>query len=139
MGPGSLRQLLSLPLAAIDFAAFGGTNFARLELMRGSEAEKELYGPLALIGHDAFQMAGMVNSILEEMPDPACKQVIISGGIKSFLDGYYLMEKIKLPAIYGQASSFLKYARGEYQELQQYVRLQVKGLVLAKDFLTIVK
>jgi len=32
MGPASLRALLELPLEAIEMAAFGGTNFARLEL-----------------------------------------------------------------------------------------------------------
>ena len=139
MGPESLRQLLSLPLAAIDFAAFGGTNFARLELMRASETEKELYGPLALVGHDAFQMVDMLNAILQDISDPPCKQVIISGGIKSFLDGYYLMGKLRLPSVYGQASSFLKYARGDYQELRLYISMQVKGLLLARDFLTVKK
>ena len=33
MGPESLRELLQLPLQAIEFAAFGGTNFARVELL----------------------------------------------------------------------------------------------------------
>ena len=31
----SLEELIKLPLSAIDFAAYGGTNFTKLELMRG--------------------------------------------------------------------------------------------------------
>lgn len=34
MGYQSLKALFQLPLAAVDFAASGGTNFARLELLR---------------------------------------------------------------------------------------------------------
>ncbi len=34
MGPQSLKRLLMLPLAAIEFGAFGGTNFAKLETIR---------------------------------------------------------------------------------------------------------
>lgn len=34
MGPKSMEALLNLPLEAIEFGAYGGTNFALLELMR---------------------------------------------------------------------------------------------------------
>ena len=34
MGPESLKRLLSLPLCAVEFAAYGGTNFSKLELLR---------------------------------------------------------------------------------------------------------
>ena len=64
-------------------------------------------------------------------------QVIISGGIGSFLDGYYLMNKLHLPSVYGQASGFLKHARGEYDELRDYVAAQVRGLEVAKAFLKV--
>lgn len=137
MGPESLRSLVNLPIAAIDFAAFGGTNFARLELMRSEPLEQEFYGPFAYIGHDAYEMVSMLNHILDENHSPACKQVIISGGIKSFLDGYYLINKCKLPAIYGQASAFLKYAREDYDQLKRFIEYQIRGLELASAFLTI--
>ena len=39
MGPESLKRLLQLPLPAIEFAAFGGTNFARVELLRVPNAQ----------------------------------------------------------------------------------------------------
>jgi len=80
----------------------------------------------------------MVNKIKEELGEKMiCKEVIISGGIKNFLDGYYLINKLNLSCVYGQASGFLKYARGDYQELYNYVQSQVDGLALAKAFLKV--
>ena len=57
-----------------------------------------------------------------------------SGGIKNFLDGYYLMEKLNANAIYGQASTLLKYAEQSYEVLQQFLQSQKDGLQLAKAF-----
>jgi len=34
MGPKSLNALVQMPLAAIEFGAFGGTNFSKLEVLR---------------------------------------------------------------------------------------------------------
>ena len=74
----------------------------------------------------------------EELGDKLrCHQVIISGGVKNFLDGYYLINKLELPSIYGQASSFLKHARGSYEDLQEYVAAQINGLELANAFLKV--
>jgi len=138
IGPESLRQLLGLPLAAIEFAAFGGTNFAKVELLRGETKQHELFESMTRIGHDALQMVNMVNQIVDNEPDMIrCRQLIISGGIKSFLDGYYLLKKSKLPAIYGQASGFLRHAMGDYGELKAYVESQVKGLQIAYAFLRV--
>jgi isopentenyl-diphosphate delta-isomerase len=138
MGYHSLRELLALPLAAIEFGAFGGTNFSRVEMLRNTAAGQDLLEPLARIGHDAGQMVHMVNSILDTEPDLVrCRQLIISGGVKTFLDGYYLTHKSALPAIYGQASGFLKHAREDYGQLKEFVEMQVKGLQLAYAFLRI--
>lgn len=139
MGMESLRALLKLPLAAIEFGAFGGTNFAKVEMLRNSEQPKELYEPLSLIGHDAAQMVDMINHILDEETgqDIRCNQLIISGGIKSFLDGYYLIKKSKMPAIYGQASTFLKYAREDYDILREFVQQQILGLQMAYAYLRV--
>ena len=60
MGYHSLKKLLQLPLAAIEFAANGGTNFAKLELLRGSTAKKELYNRLTNVGHSAEEMVNMI-------------------------------------------------------------------------------
>lgn len=139
MGPESLRALLHLPLQAIEFAAFGGTNFAKIELMRNPDSKTQLFEPLAQIGHSATQMIDWVNEIIATDDEVKCKEIIISGGIKNFLDGYYLMEKSSLPAIYGQASVLLKYAKESYEEVRAYLESQRKGLQLAKSFLRIRK
>ena len=138
MGYRSLKALFQLPLEAVDFAASGGTNFAMLELLRSDPKKMEWYKPLAHLGHSAEEMVLMTNQIKEELGDKMlCRQVIISGGIRNFLDGYYLTEKLNLPCVYGQASGFLKHARGGYEELHEYVAAQVKGLEIANAFLKV--
>ncbi|MCU0346815.1 MAG: isopentenyl-diphosphate delta-isomerase, partial [Saprospiraceae bacterium] len=138
MGPASLRALLQLPLQAVDFAAAGGTNFAKLELLRSEEAKAQTYGQLAQVGHTAAEMVQFTNQIAAELGDQMrCRQIIISGGIGGFLDGFYLMKKLQVSSVYGQASGFLKHARGSYEELREYVAAQVRGLELAEAFLKI--
>ncbi len=138
MGYHSLKALFQLPLEAIDFAANGGTNFALLELLRSGELQQQTFSNLATVGHSAEEMVGFTNMLVNELGEKMkCKQVIISGGIKNFLDGYYLLSKIQIPAIYGQASSFLQYAQESYELLQQYVELQVQGLAVAQSFLKV--
>lgn len=140
MGPQSLKALLQLPLAAIDFAANGGTNFAKLEMLR-SDADKRLaFESLANVGHSAEQMVDMTNALVEELGnDLACRQVIISGGVSSFLDGYYLMGKLNIKSVYGQASAFLRYAQADYETLRLYTQSQIDALQLAQAYLTIKK
>jgi len=138
MGYASMKALFQLPLAAVDFAASGGTNFAMLELLRSNPEKQSIYESLAKIGHSAEEMVEMVNKIKEELGESmVCKEVIVSGGVKNFLDGYYLINKLNLSCVYGQASGFLKYARGDYQNLYNYVQSQVDGLALAKAFLKV--
>lgn len=137
MGPKSLEALMKLPLSAIDFGAHGGTNFAMLEMLRGDKIKKELYEPIANIGHTANEMVELVNDILAKSKNYACQNFIISGGVKSFLDGYYLTRKINANAIYGQASALLKFAKEDYESLCEYLELQIKGLAMANTFLTI--
>jgi isopentenyl-diphosphate delta-isomerase len=139
MGPASLRELIRLPLAAIEFAAFGGTNFSKLEMLRSEEGAIDAYGPLASVGETAGEMVTYVNKILADEPGINCRQIIISGGLKSFLDGFYLMKRLHAPSIFGQASGFLRHAKEGYDELHQYVSHQVKGLNLANSYLTIKK
>lgn len=136
MGPHSLGQLLKLPLLAVDTAANGGTNFSKLELFRGDDLSREAYSPLVQTGHSATEMVGMVNELVAGAgAQVQCKQLIVSGGVKTFLDGYYLTEKSVLPAVYGQASAFLKYAREDYATLKRYVSTQIRGLELARAYL----
>lgn len=138
MGYRSLKALLQLPLEAVDFAASGGTNFSMLELLRADTTKQTAYTNLAHIGHSAEEMVDNCNRIKEELGDKMlCRQLIISGGVKDFLDGYYLIEKANFPAVYGQASGFLKHAQEDYETLYQHVKRQIEGLKLAKAFLSI--
>ena len=138
MGRESLRALLQLPLAAVDFAASGGTNFSKLELLRSTNEQRVLFEQLINIGHSAEEMVNWCNQLVDELGDAVqCQQIIISGGVRNFLDGYYLMNKLQLHSIYGQASTFLRHAQGNYDLLEQYVKDQIKGLELAHAFLRV--
>ncbi|MCB9251006.1 MAG: type 2 isopentenyl-diphosphate Delta-isomerase [Flavobacteriales bacterium] len=137
MGPESLKSLMKMPLVAIDFGAHGGTNFAMLELFRGDEQRREVFEPLTNIGHSAAEMILMVNEILEGSNTFNCREFIISGGVKSFLDGYYLSQNLNANSIYGQASAFLKHAMESFELLDEYVASQVSGLALCEQFLKV--
>jgi isopentenyl-diphosphate delta-isomerase len=137
MGKTSLKALLELPLVAVDFAAHGGTNFSKLELFRGSEQRKDTFLPVTRIGHSAATMLEWANELKDEI-NCHCNTIIVSGGVKNFLDGYYFTQKSKFNnTIYGQASGFLKHAMGDYEDLQKHVRLQIEGLQMSHAFLTL--
>ena len=137
-GPESIRILTELPIEAIEFAAAGGTNFAKLELLRSDPVRQLIFEKIAAVGHTAEEMTGWLNAAAAQAgPNLRVKNVIISGGVRDFLDGYYLLKKSVLPAVYGQASGFLKYARGDYAELRIFVEAQVRGLELANAFLRV--
>jgi isopentenyl-diphosphate Delta-isomerase len=137
-GYKSIKALLQLPLAAVDFAAAGGTSFSKLELLRGVSEQQKMYGALAHIGHSATEMVAFTNQIVTELGDNIrCPQIIVSGGIQDFLDGFYCIKKLSLPAIYGQAAAFLKHAQGDYAELKAFVEMQIRGLELAEAFLSV--
>jgi isopentenyl-diphosphate delta-isomerase len=138
-GPQSLKALLKLPLEALELGAYGGTNFSKVELKRSMPIVQEMLEPFSKVGNSAEQMIDDINSIVLDSSDVLCKQVIISGGIRSFLDGYYLMQKSQLPAIYGQASTMLRYAREDYEKLREYIQYQIKGLQMAYTYLTVKK
>jgi isopentenyl-diphosphate delta-isomerase len=136
-GPESLRQLLALPIEAIEFGAYGGTNFSKLEMLRGDQQKLEASLQFAFVGHSADQMVDSVNQILNGNQKPACRQLIISGGVQNALDGYYLTSKSQLPAIFGMASAVLKHASESYESLENFLQNQVQALSLAKAFLKI--
>jgi len=137
-GPASLRELLQLPLAAIEFAAAGGTNFAKLELLRSDVVKQEIFDKMTALGHTAVEMLDWTNALQVELGERCLTpNLILSGGVTDFLDGYFLTQKSVLPSVYGQASGFLRHAQGEYAELQSYVAAQVRGLELAGAFLKV--
>jgi isopentenyl-diphosphate Delta-isomerase len=133
-GPQSMQKLLELPLEAVEFAANGGTNFALLELLRSEASKQDAYNALTRIGHTAMEMLEMARNVFATSK-VRTRHLIISGGIGSFLDGYYAIRNSPLPAVYGQASQFLKYAKEDYEVLRSYVELQKEGLKLAYTYL----
>ncbi|MBT3584466.1 MAG: type 2 isopentenyl-diphosphate Delta-isomerase [Halobacteriovoraceae bacterium] len=142
MGPASLRELLKLPIRGIEFAAFGGTNFTQLEALRSERPMPNRLNELSCVGHTAEEMVIEVNQLLSTFENDNTSpkgghEFIISGGIKSFLEGFYLMKKLNAPCIYGQAKAFLVAAdRGE-EELRQFVRQQLESLALAEQYLVV--
>ena len=139
MGPQSLKRLLQLPLAGIDFGAFGGTNFSQLEVFR--RHEKAAF-ELTRVGQTADEMITLISSNLNELGEKAlCREFIISGGVQSFLHGHYLMEKLKKVSgvkscVYGQGKAFLEHAH-DLEELRGFVKKEIAGLVMAQRFLTL--
>lgn len=137
-GPKSLSALLQLPIEALDYGAFGGTNFSKLENLRRDSVERGLLEPVQYVGHTAVEMTQWVNELSVSLGNKRqCKQMIVSGGISHFLDGYYHLQKLTVPSIYAQASPFLKYALEGESALQQFVETQIKGLALAYTYLTL--
>ena len=138
MGYNSLRALLQLPLAALDFGAAGGTNFAQLELNRSQARDQHPHASVALVGHDAEDMTRMTQALIAELGEAIrCEAIIVSGGVHDFLDGYYYTRQLSLPAVYGQASAFLRHAQADYAQLQAFVISQISGLELAYAYLKV--
>ena len=136
-GPDSMGELLKLPIQAIDFAANGGTNFSKLELIRNKKLQ-DYYSDVVALGHSADEMVEILDDTIEKLGNERkCNNVIISGGIKNFLDGYYLINKSPLNSIYGQAAPFLKYANESQEALDEFAEFQVKGLLMAQRFLRV--
>lgn len=128
MGPKSLRALLELPIAGIELAAFGGTNFTLLEYLRATKDEtKESF---INVGHSAREMVDILNALPTRN-----KEFIISGGIKSMLDGYELKTKMKANSLIGMASGFLEPALSDYETLRTYFLRQRESLLTAKGLL----
>lgn len=138
-GYESMKALLQLPLAAVEFAANGGTNFSKLELLRNHTKSKYLM-PFVQVGQSAGEMVALSNQIMDELGNKIkCRTFIVSGGIKNFLDGYYYIQRSEGNAVYGQASEMLKQAQVSQVALEDFIQNQVEGLMLARTFLTVKK
>ncbi len=137
-GPESILELLKLPLTALDYGALGGTNFSKVELLRHENRRLDALSKTVYLGHSANEMTSMISSIHKNnATDLKTGTIIVSGGISSYLDGYYQIQKLPLNAMYGQASAFLKYAQLGYEPLEQFVQGQIEGLQLAHQFLKV--
>ena len=88
------------------------------------------------VGHTAEEMLEFVNSQLADCS--VCnKSLIISGGIKNFLDGFYLVSKSKLPSTYGMAFRLLEHAMISKKDLFDFISAEIDGFRFASKFLTI--
>ncbi|MFT6070311.1 MAG: isopentenyl-diphosphate delta-isomerase [Bacteriovoracaceae bacterium] len=134
MGPKSLKALMKRRLMAIEFGAFGGTNFSRLEQLR--QKEEKGFRELALVGHTADEMVSYVNQILKEEKDILCKDIIISGGVQNALHGHHLVQTCEANSVYGQAKAMLLAAKGDYKTFQTFLRNQIEGLSMMEKYLT---
>lgn len=138
LGPKSLRTLLELPLEAVDYGAFGGTNFALLENLRSEGTRAEEWIPATKVGHNATEMTQWVIDYVNNGDVKVqAKHIIVSGGIKNFLDGYYHLQKLPHSAIYAQAAPFLKYALLGEEPLFEFVESQLQALSMAYHYLTV--
>ena len=138
MGPRSLEALMRLPLTAIEFGAFGGTNFSRLESLRTEGDILQGQKDLTFVGHSAREMVAHTNRILKQKGNEGmiqCKNFIISGGIRSPLVGLELMNLCQGECIFAMASPFLEAASRGYDFLRDLVHKQLEQLAMAKAFL----
>jgi isopentenyl-diphosphate delta-isomerase len=134
MGPLSLKALVELPITGIELAGFGGTNFSEVELLRRPQLNEQTHSLNALsrVGHSALEMVEILNGFSKNHP----KDIIISGGIKNFLDSYYLLKKSTNNSVIGQAKNFLVHAH-DYEKLRLFVQGEIAGLHVAHAFLSI--
>jgi isopentenyl-diphosphate delta-isomerase len=130
-GPQSLKALMELPLAALEFGGFGGTNFSKLEILRG---KKDHLLDLVQVGHTPEEM---INFVKQNLPQSRCKEFIISGGVDSYIKAYYLRERLGPNSITGMARAFLEKASLGYEELRKFCLFQIEGYTLCEKFLRI--
>ena len=144
MGPKSIESVLRGPCDILEFGAYGGTNFSLLELLRTPESLKntgqENIGKrgreLCYVGHTAGEMVYHVNRLNKEINDLGnSKTFIVSGGIRSFLEGYFLLENLEGNGLYAMAKPFLAAANEGESSLRQFVQSELEGLTMAKAFL----
>ncbi len=128
LGPKSLQALLKLPLAGVEFGAFGGTNFSLLESFRGDHQIHKM--PFVKVGHTASEMVSFLNKL--PMVD---KEFIISGGQKNILDAFELKSKLQAPALMGFASAFLAPAMESFDVLEEYFLGMRDSLLTARNVL----
>jgi isopentenyl-diphosphate delta-isomerase len=138
IGPDSLRKLLELPIDAIEFGAYGGTNFAAIEIARSQQNHSHFMTPLSTVGQSPLSMLDTINDVVFDHRIN-CQNLIVSGGIKNFLDGYYYTKKSVLPAVYGMANQLLQQALISKENLFNFIKAEVEGYKFASAFLRIRK
>lgn len=132
MGPESLKALMRLPLAAIEFGAYGGTNFSILESRRAPGAKPE---GLVHVGHTAQEMVAFVKDILTTKEKFRCENFIISGGLQNSLQGYHLTSQLPGMALFGMANSVLREAQHGEVALREFLQKEISQYAMAQAYL----
>ena len=136
MGPRSLKALMNLPIAGIELAGFGGTNFSILERRRQQKDATVLSSPsdaFGYVGHSAEQMIGFLNTLNQAKKSNI--EIIISGGVKDPVTGHILMKNLQMNSVIGMASNVLKYAMEDYDILQNYLSELKECFAMAQSFI----
>ncbi len=131
MGPASLKALMQLPLWAIEFASFGGTNFSLLEARRNHEKMSE---GLIHVGHSAEEMVGFVNQLQKSGEKFRCERFIISGGVQDSLHGFALTQGLP-GSLFGMANGVLKHAQNGEEALRSYLKNEMNQFSMAQAYL----
>ena len=136
-GPRSLAALIKLPLAGIELGAFGGTNFAHLELSRhNNDFIREKRKDFSRLGHDAEDMVTTINRAMQN-PESRTDTFIISGGIRSVLQGWRLHKMCRGNSVIGRANNYLQPASRSYDELKNVIREELTQWAFVQNFVDV--
>jgi len=129
LGPWSLQRLGELPLAALDLAGLGGTNFTRLEAQRRGYDD---FG-MALVGHSLAEMTAMICA----RPLKGVKNFILSGGVAQVppvFACYQQLKAIGASCVVAMGFSLLQQAQKSPQSLAQFVEQWLHAWMAAERF-----
>lgn len=130
MGPRSLRALSELGVHGLEFGAFGGTNFSRLEALRRT-GTPDHWDDFCHVGHSAEEMLTKMLQISNGLKLPA---LIISGGIRSSLHGASLLARAPKGSVLGLAMPFLKQASKGEESLAEFIISWGEALAMGREF-----
>jgi isopentenyl-diphosphate Delta-isomerase len=130
LGPRSLKALLELDLAGIELAAFGGTNFTQLEIDRSHKTGSAF----TYVGASKEQMLETLKIFHQGSKLPA---IIVSGGMKNMVDGYYYLKKYPFTTAVGFAQSMIEQAILGEDALFTYAEGLVREFAMAKSCLVL--
>lgn len=133
MGPRSLLALCELGVEGIEFGAYGGTNFSKLENLRRDNLWPH-WQDFESVGHSADEMLTNLLRIAKQRELP---KLIISGGIRSCVQGYSLLSRAPEGSVLGIATPFLEQARKGADALDSFVKSWAEGLEMAAEFLAV--
>lgn len=131
MGPRSLLALCELGVTGIEFGAYGGTNFSKLENLRRNDLWPH-WQDFECVGHSADEMLTNLLHIAKQRELP---KLIISGGIRSCVQGHSLLIRAPEGSVLGMATPFLEQARKGADALDSFVQSWAEGLEMAAEFL----